>query len=200
METGPKPKGQTKPQASKKQEKAPRAKVNWRWVVTVFCVSFCTAAIMSTVCEELTNRMHIVLQFVVLLGIIFVGIIFDIIGLAVATADEKQFHSMAARRIPEGKVAVNLIRNAEKVSSVCNDVIGDICGIVSGATAASIAMRVFTDPGISFWGNLLVTGLVSGMTIGGKAIGKTFGMNFSEDIMYVIAKIAKFFPGNKNKK
>ena len=144
--------------------------------------------------------MPIVMQFAVLLCIIFIGIIFDMIGLSVATADEKQFHSMAARKIKEGKIAVALIRNADKMSSVCNDVVGDICGIVSGSTAASIALRVFTDPEISFFGNLMVTALVSGMTIGGKAIGKYFGMNYSEDIIYIIAKIIKFIPVDWNKK
>ena len=124
----------------------------------------------------------------------------DIIGLAVATADEKQFHSMAARKIKEGKIAVAMIRNAEKMSSICNDIVGDICGIVSGATAASIAMRVFVDPEVSFVGNLLMTALVSGMTIGGKAIGKFFGMNYSEDIIFVIAKLVKFLPIKTGKK
>ena len=93
-----------------------------------------------------------------------------------------------------------MIRSAEKMSSICNDIVGDICGIVSGATAASIAMRVFVDPEVSFVGNLLMTALVSGMTIGGKAIGKFFGMNFSEDIIFVIAKMVKFLPIKTGKK
>ena len=190
----------SKPRQKNKQPEKPKTKVNVRWIITVFIVSIAISAILSLICNELIGHMATILQFVVLLLIIFIGIIFDIIGLAVATADEKQFHSMAARKIKEGKIAVAMIRNADKMSSVCNDVVGDICGIVSGATAASIAMRVFTDPSVSFFGNLLVTALVSGMTIGGKAIGKYFGMNYSEDILYVIAKFAKFLPINTGKK
>ncbi|MBQ8578726.1 MAG: hypothetical protein IJ449_12295 [Clostridia bacterium] len=192
-ETAPKQKSK-----GKTQEKA-KAKINVKWIVTVFAVSIFSSAVLSFLCSELIELMPIILQFLVLLGIIFIGIIFDIMGLAVATADEKKFHSMAARKIKEGKIAVALIRNADKMSSVCNDVVGDICGIVSGSTAASIALRVFTDPEISFFGNLLVTALVSGMTIGGKAIGKYFGMNYSEDIIYMIAKVIKFVPIDWNK-
>ncbi len=190
----------SKPKPKAKQSDKPKAKINVRWIITVFFVSITISALLSLICNELIGHMATLMQFVVLLLIIFIGIIFDIMGLAVATADEKQFHSMAARKIKEGKIAVMMIRNADKMSSVCNDVVGDICGIVSGATAASIAMRVFTDPSVSFFGNLLVTALVSGMTIGGKAIGKYFGMNFSEDILYVIAKLVRFLPIGTSKK
>ncbi|MBQ3065713.1 MAG: hypothetical protein IJC98_05710 [Clostridia bacterium] len=171
-----------------------------KWVLKVFVLSIAVSALLSFVSSELVNHMPIVLQFVLLLVIIGLGILFDIIGLSVATADEKKFHSMAARKLKEGKIAVAMIRNADKLSSICNDVVGDICGIVSGATAASIALRVFTDPEISFFGNLMITALVSGMTIGGKAIGKFFGMNYSEDIIYVIARIAKILPIEFGKK
>ena len=190
----------SKPRPKTKQPDKPKTKLNIQWIMTVFIISIVISAMLSLICNELIGHMATIMQFIVLLLIIFIGIIFDIIGLAVATADEKQFHSMAARKIKEGKIAVMMIRNADKMSSVCNDVVGDICGIVSGATAASIAMRVFTDPSVSFFGNLLVTALVSGMTIGGKAVGKYFGMNFSEDILYVIAKMVRFLPINTGKK
>ena len=190
----------SKPRQKSKQPEKPKTKLNVRWIATVFTISIVISAVLSLICNELIGHMATFMQFIVLLLIIFIGIIFDVIGLAVATADEKQFHSMAARKIKEGKIGVAMIRNADKMSSVCNDVVGDICGIVSGATAASIAMRVFADPSVSFFGNLLVTALVSGVTIGGKAVGKYFGMNFSEDILYVIAKLVKFLPINTGKK
>ena len=131
----------SKPRQKNKQPEKPKTKLNVRWITTVFIISITISAILSLICNELIGHMATFMQFIVLLLIIFIGIIFDIIGLSVATADEKQFHSMAARKIKEGKIAVMMIRNADKVSSVCNDVVGDICGIVSGATAASIAMR-----------------------------------------------------------
>jgi hypothetical protein len=50
---------------------------------------------------------------------------------------------MASRRMETGKKAVWLISNAEKVGSFCNDLVGDICGVMSGATGAAIAARLF---------------------------------------------------------
>ena len=59
---------------------------------------------------------------------IFLGILFDIIGVAVTSSDDKIFHSMSARKVRGAKVAVKFHKNAEKVSSFCCDVVGDICG------------------------------------------------------------------------
>ena len=70
--------------------------------------------------------------FGVLVCFIGLGIVFDIIGVAVTAADERPFHSMAAHKTPGAREALGLIRRANKVSSFCNDVVGDICGIISG--------------------------------------------------------------------
>ena len=53
---------------------------------------------------------------------------FDMIGVAVTAADEQVFHSMAAKKIRGAKLAVKFKKNADKLSSFCKDVIGDICG------------------------------------------------------------------------
>ncbi|MFQ9126695.1 MAG: hypothetical protein ACLR4Z_07780 [Butyricicoccaceae bacterium] len=66
-------------------------------------------------------------------------------------------------------------RNAEKVSSICNDVVGDICGIISGATGALIVDTYHLRCDVrrlKVAVSLLITGLVSALTIGGKAAGK----------------------------
>ncbi len=63
------------------------------------------------------------------------------------------------------------------MSSVCNDVVGDICGIVSGTTAAVIVIRLQTALDMrSVLVSVAVTALISGLTIGGKALGKTFAI------------------------
>ena len=80
----------------------------------------------------------------VLAVFIGLGILFDIIGVAVTAADPRPFHSMAAHKEPGAKEALVLLRNAGRVSSVCNDVVGDICGIVSGTTTAVIVVRLQT--------------------------------------------------------
>ncbi len=81
----------------------------------------------------------------VLAVFIGLGIVFDMIGVAVTAADPKPFHSMAAHKEKGAKAAIRLLQNANQVSSVCNDVVGDICGIVSGSTAAVIVTHLQRD-------------------------------------------------------
>ena len=120
---------------------------------------------------------------------VLLGIAFDIVGVAVTAADERPFHSMASHRERGAREALRLIRNAEKVSSFCNDVVGDICGIVSGTTAAVIVARLQSDFNTrSILISIAVTALISGLTIGGKAIGKRLAMNRSKEVVFRVAK------------
>ena len=114
--------------------------------------------------------------------------------MAVATADEKPFHSMAARKVTGASDAIKLLRNAERVSSICNDVVGDICGIVSGATGAVIVTQI--QNGLNVQSVLIsvgVTAIVSGMTIGGKAMGKPFAIRKSTRVVYLAGRVLYLF-------
>ena len=80
---------------------------------------------------------------------------------------------MAAHKEKGAKEALKLLRNADRVSSVCNDVVGDICGIVSGATGAVIVARLQT--GLDLESVLIsvgVTALISGAHHRRKGAGK----------------------------
>ena len=126
-----------------------------------------------------------------MLAIIFLGILFDVIGMAVATADEKPFHSMAARKVPGAHEAIRLLRNAERVSSICNDVVGDICGVVSGSASATIAALILTsvDVGWPRGVSLVMSALVAGLTVGGKAIGKSIAVKSCTKIVHLVGRV-----------
>ena len=114
--------------------------------------------------------------------------------MAVTAADPRPFHSMAAHKEKGAKEALKLLRNADRVSSVCNDVVGDICGIVSGATGAVIVARL--QKGLDLESVLIsvgVTALISGLTIGGKALSKTFAMKQSTRVVYWAGRFLHVF-------
>ena len=162
-----------------------------RWVITVFLVTILVSGIISLGSEELMANSTMAVAFLVLLAIVLIGIIFDIIGMAVASADEKPFHSMAARKVPGAQEAISLLRSAERVSSICNDVIGDICGVVSGSAAATIASQILQNFEFS-WPrmiSLMMSALVAGLTVGGKAIGKSFAINSCTEIVHGVGRI-----------
>ena len=162
-----------------------------KWVVTIFFVTILISGTISLASDEVMANSSVAVAFVILLAIIFLGIIFDIIGMAVATADEKPFHSMAARKVPGAHEAIRLLRNAERVSSICNDVVGDICGVVSGSASATIAALILTNVEIG-WPrgiSLLMSALVAGLTVGGKAIGKTVAVSSCTQIVHLVGRM-----------
>lgn len=172
--------------AAKKQRKKTIA-----WVVTIFFVTILVSGTISFVSDLIMEGSTLIVAFVILLAIVLLGILFDIIGVAVTSADESPFHSMAARKVPGAQDAIRLLRNAERVSSICNDVVGDICGVVSGSASATIAALVIAATNFS-WPQmitLMMSALVAGLTVGGKALGKTFAMGSCTEIVHTVGKI-----------
>ena len=161
-----------------------------RWVATIFFVTIFISGTISALSDVIMANSSMPVAFLILFAIILIGIIFDIIGMAVASADEKPFHAMAARKVPGAKESIALLRNAERVSSICNDVVGDICGVVSGSASALIASQIlakfeFSLPQIV---SLCMSALAAGLTVGGKAIGKSFAVNSSTEIVHGVGR------------
>ncbi len=180
-----------KPSPRSKEKKTNKKKGNTAWIIIAFTISFFITAIISAASDKVVNVLPLIVAVLVLVTIISLGIIFDIIGLAIATADIAPFNSMAARRLKTGQKAVWLIKNAEKASSFCNDIVGDIAGVVSGATGAGIALKLFSsmDADIAFLLTLALTSLVSAFTVGGKAVGKSFAIKYNVAIVTSVAKV-----------
>ena len=179
----------------KKKKTGKKTGPDYKWIVLIFLSTMFISAVMSFVSSNLLEGSTLVVSFFILVCIIFIGIVFDIIGVAVTAADEAPFHSMASRKIPEAVDALRLIRNAERVSSFCNDVIGDICGVISGSASAVIAARaLLLRPGSKEAVlNLILSALVAGLTVGGKAFGKTIALQSSIQVVRVAARVLHFF-------
>ena len=174
------------PAASKKE----RSKTI-RWVVTIFFVTIVISGVISLVSDEIMSRSGIGLAFVILFAIVLLGIMFDIIGVAVTAADEKPFHSMASRKVSGARESLKLLRNSDRVSSICCDVVGDICGVVSGAASATIAALIIVSSNFG-WPQIVtlaMSALVAGMTVGGKAIGKGVAIGSATKIVQTVGKI-----------
>ena len=174
---------------SKQKKKTTPKKNNHRWAVMVFFIAVLLSSTISFLSSTVMEDAELVEAFIVLLFIVFLGILFDIIGVAVMSASEKPFHSMAARKVPGAAEALKLLRNAEKVSNFCNDVIGDICGVVSGSASAVIAVKALTQVKSDMLSQLIMSALVAGVTISGKAFGKNIATSQSTNIVHIVSKI-----------
>ena len=178
----------------KKQDKKKRIKADKKWLLIVTVLSFVISLCMSLVSELIIPNAVIAISVFLVLMFIFIGVIFDIIGLSVATADEKIFHSMATKKVKGAKEAIKLINNKDKFSSFFNDVIGDVCGIVSGTSGVVIVSLIIKLTDVNeLLVSLIVTGLISSLTIGGKAFGKSIAINNCNEILFEFSKFLSIF-------
>lgn len=169
-------------------------KTDFKWVFIVTILAFIISVIMTLFATVTLENVSLLVAILMTVLFILLGIIFDIIGVAVTSGDEVSFHSMSSRKIRGGKIGVKLLKNMDKVSSVCCDVIGDVCGIISGTSGVVIVSLIIKLTDINeLFISLLVTGLISALTIGGKAIGKGLAINRSKEIVTLVSKILSFF-------
>ena len=183
----------TQPSKDKKRKKNSESSV-YAWVIKVFFLAIALSAALSLASESVLSGADVAVALLILIAFIGLGIVFDIVGVAVTAADAKPFHSMASHKVKGAKESLMLIRNASRVSSICNDVVGDICGIVSGATGAVIVTQLqksFNTKTVLI--SVGVTALVSGLTIGGKAMCKPFAMKQSKKVVYLAGRILHLF-------
>ncbi|WP_230866929.1 MULTISPECIES: hypothetical protein [Halanaerobiaceae] len=152
-------------------------------------------AILVTLGSQLQiEHVSLIPAIIILLIIIFIGIISDMIGVAATAANIKTFNARAAKRLFGAKEALFLVKHADRVASLMCDIVGDICGTVSGATGAIIVLRI-----IAVWGgsegfiNLIVIGLVAALTVGGKSFFKTYGIKSADEIIFFVGKIIAGF-------
>lgn len=178
----------------RRKEKKDKAKPDMKWIIEIMIISFAISIVFSFASEMTLPNVHVIIGIIIVILFIILGLVFDMIGVAVTSADEKPFHSMNSRRVKGANIAVKFKKNADKVASFCNDVIGDICGIVSGSAGAMIALSLSETLKIDkFVISLLVTALIASLTIGGKAIGKSYAINKSNLILYKFAKFISCF-------
>ena len=87
-----------------------------------------------------------------------------------------------------------MVQNNEKASSFCNDVIGDICGIVSGSMGTMIAIYITGKFNIdNTLSSLIIASIISSLTVGGKAMGKNLAVKKSDDIIFIVGRIINKF-------
>lgn len=183
--------------AISKKEKAKQRQQ--KWVLTVVILSFALSIAMSFLTSIFVESAGLFLALVALIVLVLIGIITDVIGTAVTSAEDQPFIAMASKRIPGAKQALRLIRMAEKVSSLLNDVVGDIVGIVSGSAGSVIALSLVRLGMPGTVASVLIAAFTSAFMIGGKAYGKGFAIENSAKIVLQVGKVMAMFEMKKKK-
>ncbi|PWM45512.1 MAG: hypothetical protein DBX47_04295 [Clostridiales bacterium] len=192
MESDEKPNCKGEDKLNNKTEKKQKQKTfNIKWAIRAFILSFIVAALMSVVSEGVSSgNVNIWLAVMVLCIFIFIGLVFDVLGVSVAAANCTPFNSMATKKVKGAKTALWLTTRADTVSSFCNDVIGDVANVLSGTMSAVIAAEIsYILNSNTFITMILVTSIISAITVSIKALGKNFAIKRNNDIVFFFAKI-----------
>ncbi len=168
-----------------------RRRIRWIFVISIW--TFFLAVALSFLSHYFLNEIEsIAASFLILLVVVLIGIIFDLIGTAAAAADIGPLNAKAARRVSGAKCGVNLVKNAERVATFCNDVGGDISGIISGTLVTVIVFKLvvnFSHHQEEFYLGILLTALIAALTVGGKAWGKIIAINYSTEVILFVGSV-----------
>jgi len=171
-----------------------------RWFITIFITTFILSITFSYISTNTLNDIAVVPAIIILIAVILVGILFDIVAVAITVGNEEDFHAMATKKAKGSKASLFLIRNSAKVANICADVIGDICGVLSGAISAIITTKIAAQYGIGFNIQFIMSAMVASFTVGGKALGKNFAQEKSTSIVYAVGKIMSVLVKENKKK
>ena len=156
------------------------------WFVEVFIITFALSICFSYISTYGVSNLNLVSSIIILIAVIAVGIVFDIVGVAVTVAKEHEFHAKATKKVDGAKVSIKLIKNSTRVANICADVIGDVCGVLSGSISALIAVKLTENYGLPHFIQYLISALVASLTVGGKAYGKVLANKNSTKIVHIV--------------
>lgn len=171
--------------------------IRWSFKITILTIFL--AVVFSTLAALFLTDTSVFIGMFIVLFFVLLGIASDTVGLSAAAAQEPPFHAMASKKIKGAKEAVKICRNAEIFSSFFNDVIGDICGIVSGTATAAVVLQLSYlaghDEDSMYYSVIAIafTSIVAGLTVGGKAICKSLAIRGSTTIILFMGKLIYWY-------
>ena len=174
-----------------------------RWAFKTFILSIFLSIVFGIVSQSLFPNISAYFSVFIILFFIFISVIFDMIGVSVASLKKEKLELLKDEI--GYKTAVKMSNNIDKISSFCGDVVGDICGILSGAGGVSLVVNMhIQNQSVFFLVTSLISSFIAGLTIFFKAVMKTYAV---ENSLNVIMKVAKTLETNpfshlfkKNKK
>lgn len=179
--------------SAEKSQKKPKLSKSAKWTIKITIISFVLSIVFSFISEITSDKAHISIAFILLILLIVISIIADAVGVATTSCDLAPLLAMASRKVRGSKNAIILVKNAERVSNICCDVIGDICGIVSGACTVAIVLKLFADGATNDWATIIFSSVVAALTVGGKAVMKGVAVKNSKELVMFAARLIGIF-------
>ncbi len=175
--------------------KPTRQNKNIKWLIVVFFTTLLLSVCFALIAELMLQNTGLLVAFILILLLMIGNIFSDIIGMAVTACSVKPLLDLSKRKEKGANLALHLVKNADKVSCICSDVVGDICSILCGACGVTFsALLLLLAPNLnSLFVSLFVNAIIASITISAKAIGKTYAINNSTKIVLKLSKKLSIF-------
>ena len=180
------------------RNKKPAAKGPLKHVLIVFTGTFFCGTLISLAANATVENFKVFyLVFPILLLVIAVGVVFDAIGVAALAASFAPVNARAARKAPGAVTTLKLLKKANVVANFCCDVVGDICGILSGALGATLVVIIGDTALGTVLLSALMAGMVSSLTVGSKAAMKNVAITHADRIMEAVGVVLDYRNWNR---
>ena len=177
-----------------------KSKGNTKWLIEIFITSLCLSVLFALISELMLSHTNLAMAFILIFLLMFVSVLFDMVGMAVTACSIKPLLDLSKKKVVGANLAIKLVKNADKVSCICTDVVGDICSILCGAGGVSISLLIIkTIPELNtIIISILINAIIASVTILGKAIGKTYALNSSLNVVLRVSKFLSMFKRSKS--
>ena len=163
----------------------------------MFFIAICMSLFFGFISQTMLSRMGVIVASIGIALFIFISVVFDMLGIAVASADIETFRLWEREKKTGAEIGVKLCENSEKVCSFCADVVGDICSTLCGAGGACIVVALttnITNPSMIMLISISTSAVIAGITIFFKAIMKEQALKNSNKIILKLGRfLDKFF-------
>ena len=149
-------------------------------------ISISMSLFFGFISQTILSKMGILIATIGICVFIFISVVFDMLGVAAASADIDVFEKWKERKIKGSRIGYNMCQNSEKVCSFCGDVIGDICSTLCGAAGACIVVALthnLNNPNLVMLISITTSAFIAGWTIFFKALMKEYALKKSNKII-----------------
>lgn len=178
-----------------------KRKLNFLWAFRMFIMTLCLSIAFGFLSQVVFTNMGIIYAVLGILFFIIISTIFDMIGIAAASADIEKFKLWNLDKVEGAAVGLRICQNCEKVCSFCADVVGDICSTLCGAGGACVVLTITKNTqnlNLITLISIFTTAIIAGMTIFFKALMKELALKKSERIILKLGRIyERTFKKNK---
>lgn len=160
-----------------------------KWTVKIILITFSLSLFFSITSESILKNSNIFVAFIIIFALFFIGTVFDMIGVACAVCNLNNFIEYCKDKNYQ-KIGSILIKKADKISSLCCDIVGDICGILSGSAGAAIMLKLsIISNSLQIIISAFISSIIASIMVGLKSIGKDFALKNCNKVVYNCSKL-----------